>query len=517
MRNPAPDVIVIGWHTSCFMRDAMYDLSLQSFRPDDLAVLKLKSDRHSVRTKYSADETTSFSRLLEKASTRQTPPEGGNQSPEQQPAEQPRHATSENNHRIAHAAAAKEHKRPEAAKDNPEQSSRSSAADPSSKAEVDDIAAVSTTDQDTATTPSSPGEASQENVKVMICAGGSGDNGKASVPALPDQLIAALLAALENRPEAIDAVVTPAVTTQSGDSDTKMTSLIRDVVEALQKKLSQPVELDTCQVASVDIKSAGPFSQLLTKAVSANSAQDSKQLLTAFKDLLSKLSSQDGEGVTENATKGSSGFNIIGLSAIPNDSPELRLPHVTDLVKTMLSRVATDAAVPEAVKGTIFTPEKGTELPSEGNAKGGFGEQGATMQATMQRQEPGIENSTTSSFGSIVADRLAALAEQVGSRDKPVDVMLRLKMEGGDSLLVGLKEQAGKTIIQVKSANESLVNLLESQKETIVRHLEAKQISSTISVSAIEEDLTKKQGREQPKQRWGKRREPPSPNVNKSI
>jgi hypothetical protein len=169
------------------------------------------------------------------------------------------------------------------------------------------------------------------------------------------------------------------------------------------------------------------------------------------------------------------------------------------------------------VEGAAGTAEKGTDLPSEGNGKSAFGEQGATMQAGIQRQEPVVVGSNTTSFGSIVADRLAAVAEQVGLRERSLDITLRLKTEGGESLMIGLKEQAGKMIIQVRSADENVVNFLQSQKETIVRHLEAKQISSSISVNAIEEDVSKRQGREQPKNMWGRRREPSDPNIEASI
>ena len=205
------------------------------------------------------------------------------------------------------------------------------------------------------------------------------------------------------------------------------------------------------------------------------------------------------------------------LNPILNSAPEVKLPQGTDLTESLLSKVKITISLPGVLEGWNGTADKGAGLPFEGNGKSGFGEQGATMQTGVQRQEPLVESSNTTSFGSIVADRLAAVAEQVGLRDKPLDITLRLKMEGGESLLVGLKDQAGKLIIQVRCADESVVSLLESQKETIVRHLEAKQISSTISISPIDEDLTRRQGRERPKNTWGRRPEPSNPYIETSI
>ena len=152
--------------------------------------------------------------------------------------------------------------------------------------------------------------------------------------------------------------------------------------------------------------------------------------------------------------------DLNSLNPIMNSTPELKLPQGTDLTESLLSKVKITISLPGVVEGANGTADKGAGLPFEGNGKSGFGEQGATMQAGVQRQEPLVASSNTTSFGSIVADRLAAVAEQVGLRDKPLDITLRLKMEGGESLLVGLKDQAGKMIIQVRCADESMVSLL---------------------------------------------------------
>jgi len=66
----------------------------------------------------------------------------------------------------------------------------------------------------------------------------------------------------------------------------------------------------------------------------------------------------------------------------------------------------------------------------------------------------------------------------VALREKQIDVLLRLQTEGGESLLVNLKEQAGKILVNVKSGDERMSQLASVQKETIIRHLEEKQVTA---------------------------------------
>jgi hypothetical protein len=116
-----------------------------------------------------------------------------------------------------------------------------------------------------------------------------------------------------------------------------------------------------------------------------------------------------------------------------------------------------------------------------------------------------------------MAERLADVAEQASLRDKPIDIMLRLRMENGDSLFVSLKDQAGKVLVNLRCADQQMYNLLQSQKDTITRQLEAKQVSASISVTPIEEDTTRRHGKEQQRDTWGRQRNPFNPYVEIQV
>jgi hypothetical protein len=527
----------------------MYDLPLQSLQANDLLLLQTKSDRFSPRIKDRTDGTNSFSHELERASARQTLTEEEHDDLVQQPAVERNRAEKENDPQTVNAAPVKEHRT-----EKEQQIDQDPGASPQSSAQPGDVAAGSAAQQAPAAATPPAKEAQEQNVEVTISWTGSGDDLKVSAPGLPEELLTALLSALGNGSGTTQAV-TPGTAKQADDSglnasgltpDGKVTltlkvaldptdalkgtnqiaSLIQAITDALQKKVSEMVELDPGQTPTADLKASGPLAQLLLKDAPADDAPSTpvlnQGLTAAFKNLVSRLGTQDAQFTKQTpaqaTTSGSVGASDLNsLNPIMNGAPEVKLPQGTDLTESLLSKVKITISLPGVVEGANGTADKGAGLPFEGNGKSGFGEQGTTMQTGVQRQEPLVESSTTTSFGSIVADRLAAVAEQVGLRDKPLDITLRLNMEGGESLLVGLKDQAGKMIVQVRCADESMVSLLESQKETIVRHLEAKQISSTISISPIEEDLTRRQGRERPKNTWGRRPEPSNPFIETSI
>ena len=155
---------------------------------------------------------------------------------------------------------------------------------------------------------------------------------------------------------------------------------------------------------------------------------------------------------------------------------------------------------------------------SDSGATTSFAEQGASAQSSALSGSQTPDGSRGASFGSIVADRIAAITEQVAMRGKQVDILLRLQTEGGESILVNLKEQAGKILVNVRSGDERMINLLQSQKETIIRHLEEKQVTATISVSPIgDEDVPRRERREQPRQQWARQEKAFSPYVEASA
>jgi hypothetical protein len=86
------------------------------------------------------------------------------------------------------------------------------------------------------------------------------------------------------------------------------------------------------------------------------------------------------------------------------------------------------------------------------------------------------------SFTSFVTDRIEKIVEQFSGRSSQMDMVVRLKLDDTETLLVGLRHEGQKVIVDVKASNDGLVNLLQAHKDDIARHLEDKNIFTNIFV-----------------------------------
>ncbi len=564
-----------------FYKVAMFYLPVQSLEPNDLPVLQTRSDRLSFHSGERTDGENSFFHALERASAKRDYSDKQEQRIEEQPAvERNDGATREYEGQRAQAARGRQ-RRSERADEracertngtvsrqgNPEDRTmdRDRVVDAQSPVGSRKVVVTRQAPRE-ATAPVSSAVDSPDNDALMTFSWGAyGNTVKISASGLPEDLLVELFSALKSDFGATWAVDTATgqrlnlaidtgdvssngkdglsikVTTDLADgskSAGEISTLLGMLAQALAEALQKVSEAGVRQSGQTPVSSskAADTLTLLSKEALANATpavpapdQPTDQLkedfMAAFRALVSGLRAQDRQtteqGSLDGWTSGQIGSNsLVGVNLPPNVAPEVKAQQSLDLTELLFSKmnlVTPPPSAAESMSRASGFAEKGADLPFEGNGKSGYEGQGSAIQTGIPRQEAQPEASSTISFGSIVSDRLAAVAEQVGLRDKPLDAMLRLKIEGGESLLVGFKDQSGKLIVQVRCADQQVVNLLESQKETIVRHLEAKQISSTISVSPIEEDLTKRQGREQQRNLWGRRREPSNPSIQTSI
>ena len=88
------------------------------------------------------------------------------------------------------------------------------------------------------------------------------------------------------------------------------------------------------------------------------------------------------------------------------------------------------------------------------------------------------------SLAATMVHKIQQMVETYSGRGQSSDMVLRLNIDEKESLLVGLKDQNGKVLVEVKGASEGLMSLLQSQKETITRELESKHIYTTIHVNS---------------------------------
>jgi hypothetical protein len=103
------------------------------------------------------------------------------------------------------------------------------------------------------------------------------------------------------------------------------------------------------------------------------------------------------------------------------------------------------------------------------------------------------------SFTSFVTDRIEKIVEQFSNRSSQMDMVVRLKLDDKETLLVGLKQEGQKVIVDVKSSNDSLVNLIQAHKDDITRHLEDKNIFTSIFVQPDGERNSERQDQQENK------------------
>jgi hypothetical protein len=108
------------------------------------------------------------------------------------------------------------------------------------------------------------------------------------------------------------------------------------------------------------------------------------------------------------------------------------------------------------------------------------------------------------SFTSFVTDRIEKIVEQFSNRSSQMDMVVRLKLDDKETLLVGLKQEGQKVIVDVKSSNDSLVNLIQAHKDDITRHLEDKNIFTSIFVQPDGERNSERQNQQEKKKENGK-------------
>jgi hypothetical protein len=108
-------------------------------------------------------------------------------------------------------------------------------------------------------------------------------------------------------------------------------------------------------------------------------------------------------------------------------------------------------------------------------------------------------------FASVMTDRIEKIVEQYANKNVSMDMVVKLKIDEKETLLVGLKEQGQRVTVEVKTTNETMGNFLLSQKEEIAKQLEGKNVYANIYVDVQNENSQKKEQREQKRANRGKK------------
>ena len=98
-------------------------------------------------------------------------------------------------------------------------------------------------------------------------------------------------------------------------------------------------------------------------------------------------------------------------------------------------------------------------------------------------------------------ERFDRIMEQVGSGTGPHDMTVRLTVGNDESLVLGLKDLGQTVTVEVRASNQGMINLLQSQRDVIISHLEGKDISANIVIDPNASGTPEKRDRRETRQR----------------
>jgi len=98
-------------------------------------------------------------------------------------------------------------------------------------------------------------------------------------------------------------------------------------------------------------------------------------------------------------------------------------------------------------------------------------------------------------FGAAMVDKIEKLAEQYAGKGTNMDMVVKLRINDKETVLVGLREEGNTVTVEVKTANENTMNFIQSQKDDLIKNLENKNIFTRIHVDINQDQQGKQQQR----------------------
>ena len=111
-----------------------------------------------------------------------------------------------------------------------------------------------------------------------------------------------------------------------------------------------------------------------------------------------------------------------------------------------------------------------------------------------------------SSFTSVMMDRIEKITEQFAGKNTAFDMVVRLKVDERESLIVGFKDHGQRISVEIKTTNENTGSILQSQKEEIMKQLEEKDVYTNIYVDIHNEKRERKEQKDGAKKRSSQNR-----------
>jgi len=137
---------------------------------------------------------------------------------------------------------------------------------------------------------------------------------------------------------------------------------------------------------------------------------------------------------------------------------------------------------------SLIESREGSPSHNSGGDKGGSSDAQGYPLATGNDASPASaaaqENGTApGQAGSTAAvERFEQIVGQLSARPASHDLLVRLDMGDEEHLVLGLKDLGQSVTVEVRASNQGMINLLESQRDVIVRHLEGRDIHTNIVI-----------------------------------
>jgi len=144
--------------------------------------------------------------------------------------------------------------------------------------------------------------------------------------------------------------------------------------------------------------------------------------------------------------------------------------------------------------------DKTTDDYSGSNARQLLSRHDLAMSHTRLSQEQG-KISEHVPFSSVMTDRIEKIVEHYANKGVSADLVVRLKIDEKETLIVGLKDQGQTVAVEIKTTDESMSNFLSSQKGEITKQLEEKNVYANIYVDMENDNLQKRKQGEHNKQK----------------
>jgi len=80
------------------------------------------------------------------------------------------------------------------------------------------------------------------------------------------------------------------------------------------------------------------------------------------------------------------------------------------------------------------------------------------------------------------AERFEKMIEQFGNGTAQHDLTVKLDMGKEGSVVLGLKDLGPTVTVEVKASDQGIISLLQSQKDSIIRNLEGKDVHANIYI-----------------------------------